>query len=256
MTAMDRERIGAAFGAAQDYDAHARIQRIVAGRLADRIAALPLPAHPRVLEIGCGTGFLTRALRERGIGGEWLVTDIAPRMVERCAAVLGDVSGVRFAMLDGEYGKPDNGPFDLVCSSLAMQWFDDQARAVERMLGWLAPSGHCLFTTLVAGSFAQWRAAHEAEGLAAGTIDFLTREQVGAIVPHALANPATFETHMEKHGNGMEFMRSLRSIGAHSARARHRPLGPGEMRRVLRRFEQGGAAVTYEVATCHYRKAR
>ena len=64
-----RARIGAAFAAARDYDRHARVQHQVAQDLAARIAALPLPPQARVLELGCGTGFLTAELARREIGG-------------------------------------------------------------------------------------------------------------------------------------------------------------------------------------------
>ncbi len=48
--------------AAENYDAAASVQRVAAERLAARIAALPLPDNPSILDIGAGTGFLTRAL--------------------------------------------------------------------------------------------------------------------------------------------------------------------------------------------------
>lgn len=249
----DRNQIAAAFAAAEDYDRHAHIQRIVAERLAERIAALPLPDAPRVLEIGCGTGFLTEALIARGIGGEWLVSDLSAEMVGRCLARVGEAPGRRFAVLDGEYGDvAARGPFDLICSSLAMQWFDDQGAALARLLEALAPGGHCLFTTLGSGSFVQWRTAHEAEGLDPGTPRFASAEELTAMSPEARAVAHTIETLEEHHDSALDFMRALKAIGAHTAQRRHRPLAPAELRRVMQRFEAGGATVSYEVVTCHY----
>ncbi len=57
-----KQRIRRAFDNATCYDEHARVQRHIADRLALRIAALSMPRKPRILEIGCGTGFLTDAL--------------------------------------------------------------------------------------------------------------------------------------------------------------------------------------------------
>lgn len=253
MNLLRREQIGRAFSAARDYDRHARVQREVAQRLAAEIAALPLPPAPRILEIGCGTGFLTEALIGHGLGGDWLVSDISPEMIRRCRRRIGGRKGLRFAVLDGEYGEPeDAGRFDLVCSSLVMQWFDDHEAALARMLGWLAPGGHCLFATLAAESFTEWRAAHEAEGLASGTPSFPSAGELAAMLPGAQCRPHRIARHVEAHESALAFVRSLKAIGAHTAAQRHRPLDPAAMRRVMRNFEGAGARVTYEVVTCHY----
>lgn len=262
-----RARIRSAFAAAPDYDGQARVQREVADRLAARIAALDLPAAPRVLEIGCGTGFLTGALVDVGICGDWLVTDIAPEMVERCQARMAPMQqgrSLRFALLDGERGTPEGGPFDLICSSLAAQWFDDAPAALARMAGWLAPGGHVMVTTLGPGSFAQWRAAHEAEGIAAGTPAFAPVEGFAALTPEALI----VEDHIERHADPRAFLRSLKAIGAGTSHPGHRPLSPAQLRRVMARFAQSarspqtakspqtGCEVTYEAVTCHLHRAR
>src|SRR3546814_16589572 len=49
--------------------------------------------------------------------------------------------------------------FDLICSSLAFQWFDDLHASVARLARWLAPGGYLAFTTMADGSFAEWRVA-------------------------------------------------------------------------------------------------
>ncbi|SFF99329.1 malonyl-CoA O-methyltransferase [Novosphingobium sp. CF614] len=247
-----RARIARAFAGARDYDRQARIQRKVAQGLATRAIALDLPENPRVMEIGCGTGFLTQALVEAGVGGQWLVTDVAPEMIARCRARLGEAPSRRFALLDGERGTPDGGPFDLICSSLALQWFEDAPAALARMAAWLAPGGHCLVTTLGPNSFAEWRAAHTAEGLVSGTPSFPSMEAFAAIGPEDLR----VENLIERHVDARSFLRALKAIGAGTARAGHRPLPPGALRRVMARFDRNGREVTYEIVTCHLRRAR
>lgn len=247
-------RVAPAFAAAAAYDAHAGVQRQVAGRLAERIPALPLPPAPRVLEIGCGTGFLTEALLAQGLGGEWLVTDLAPAMVERCRAKLGERPDLTFRPLDGESDpRPPEAPFDLICASLAFQWFADLPAAVARLLGWLPPGGHLLFTTLAAGTFAEWRGAHAAEGLEPGTLPFPPAGHFARLLPERQASAPLVECETERHASAAAFLRGLKAIGAGTPHPHHRPLAPGALRRVMARFEAAGALATYEIVTCHYR---
>ena len=161
--------IAAAFGRAVDYDRHAIVQARVAERLANDIVACPIRPGADVLEIGCGTGLLGAALVDRIAGARWLMTDISPAMVARTAQRFAAEPRVETAVMDGEF--PDGSArYDLICSSLAMQWFGDIVAAIPRLRARLAPGGVLAFTTLVEGSFAEWREAHD--GASAGTPDY------------------------------------------------------------------------------------
>lgn len=230
-------RIARAFDAAAAYDAHAVVQRQVADWLAERIVAVAPPA-PRVLEVGCGTGFLTGATLPRLVHPDWLMTDIAPAMLARGMAAH---PGVRGRVMDGEYPDlPGEAPFDLIVSSLAVQWFGDLDAGLRRLAGLLAPGGRMLATTLVEGTFAAWHEAHRAEGYEAGSPVYPPVEALGWSV----------ETRRfaQRHESAAAFMRALRAIGAGTPREGHQPIPPGAMRRIARRFEAGGAVATYEVA--------
>lgn len=235
-----RARIAQAFDAAATYDTHAVVQRQVAAWLAERIVAVAPPA-PRVLEVGCGTGFLTQAAWPRLDRPDWLMTDIAPEMLARGQARM---PGVRGNVMDGEH--PDlagEAPFDLIVSSLAVQWFGDLAAGLRRLAGHLAPGGRMLVTTLAEGTFADWHDAHLSEGFAAGTPAYPSIGTLAETGWHI-----TTQTFEQRHGSAAGFMRALRAIGAGTPRAGHRPIPPGAMRRIARAFEASGAVATYEVA--------
>lgn len=247
MNAPRRQQIGAAFAAAHDYDRHARVQARIAQGLAARIAALPLPPAPAVLEIGCGTGHLTAALGTKGLGGHWLVTDLAPAMVERARARLGETPQCRFAPLDGERGPdPAGAPFDLVCSSLAFQWFEDAGRGAARLMDWVHPGGWLALATLGEATFHEWREAHAALGLQPGTVPLPTPRRIAALFPGA---QVITETETETHADARDFLHALKAIGAATPAPGHRPLTPGTLRRVMRTFENAGATATYQAVT-------
>lgn len=229
------------------------MQRSVAATLATRIAALDLPASPRVLEFGCGTGFLTRALREAGVSGTWLVTDLAPAMIERARIALGPLPDVEYAALDAERGPFPAGPFDLICSSLALQWFDDAPAALFRLSKLLAPGGHLIVTTLAPGSFAEWHAAHRAEGLEAGTPAFAPMEEFARLCDEGLDVALDVAPVIDRPGTARGFLRGVKAIGAGTPAGGHRPLTPPQLRRVMGQFDRNGGNVTYEVLTCHLR---
>lgn len=232
-----REVIAASFGrSAQAYDRHAGLQARVARRLARFLPAL---ATPRVLEIGCGTGLLTQHLLRRYRDGTFMITDIAGEMVTVCRQRFAQACGerVRFATMDGEFPTLRDSAFDLIATSMTLQWFLDPAAGLQRLRGLLAPGGALFYATLGPDGFPEWRAALAEEGLREGTI----------AMPD-LPGVMHEERPMIDYGCGLDFLKRLRGIGADTPRADYRSLSPGTLRRVLRRLDEAyGACVTWHI---------
>lgn len=242
------------FGAAaRHYERHARVQRHAAETLARRIAALPLPARPRILEIGCGTGLLTRALAGHLGEADWTLSDIAPDMLRQARTGLRLRGPVRYHLMDGEFPQGLHGTYDLICSSLAVQWFGDLNAGLARLAAWLRPGGHLAIATLAEGSFHEWRQAHHALALRAATPSYPAAPtmRAGLLPGHAICRPRS-----EQHADGLDFLRALKGIGATAPRAGHQPLSTAQMRAVLRQFDRQGAHVTYQLAYGHWRKPK
>jgi malonyl-CoA O-methyltransferase len=228
--AMTRKaQVAAAFAAAAaTYDGAAEAQARAADGLTALVRARPLPPAPAVLEIGCGTGQLTRRLKPL-LGGSWLVTDLSPAMVQAARAAAPDAD---FRVMDGEHPDRQSGPFDLIVSNLAAQWFTDLPAAVGRLSACLKPGGILAFSTLARESLREWRAAHAGLGLADGTLPLPTIEALRASLP-----PAT-DLHSQhftvRHADGTAFLAALRAIGARVPAEGYRPLPPGTLRRVIK----------------------
>lgn len=235
-------RVAAEFAArARDYEANATLQRQVAKELA---VFLPELERPDVLEVGCGTGFLTQRLVDAYPGARFLITDLAADMLAVCRERLARASrsDVRFALMDGE--APDLAArFDLIATAMTLQWFSDPAAGLARLKGALKPGGHLLFATLGPDCFPEWRSALAATGVAEGTVRMPRLDGV------------IHEEHLTfRYDTGHAFLQRLKSIGAALPRPGYQPLSPGALRAALRRLEQdSGGRVTWHVVYGHLR---
>lgn len=241
-----KQRISEAFGAAADhYDDHAGPQRLAAALVADLAQRQKPGGVERILEIGCGTGFLTRDIQARWPGADLVATDIAPEMLGRAAA--GGLIAGTFLPMDGEQPAFEGPWFDLILSSLAFQWFDDMRGAIDRLVGLLRPGGSLIFSTMGARSFARWRAAHAVCGVVAGVPDYPSLEDLRAMLAGFGDAFAFDEDYPLDCGGGRGLIAHLRGIGAVVPVAGRVPLGAGQLRRVITAFEADGSSDGYQV---------
>lgn len=250
MTATGHSRVAARFDcAAATYDDHSAIQRAAAQRLAAQIAGAGLPPRPRVLEIGCGTGHLTRRLSIHLPGAHILATDIAPGMVAACRAGLPHLD---FAVMDGAH-LAVTGPFDLICASLAAQWFDHLPATLAHLAARLAPGGLLALSLLGENTFHAWRTAHLRLGLPVGARSFPSVADYEAAFPPGNLQ-LTVEQFLDRPPSALDFLRALRAIGADTPAPGHTPLTPGHLRQVLRTLDPM-PDITYEVVYALWRRA-
>ncbi|MGE3474495.1 MAG: methyltransferase domain-containing protein [Rhodospirillaceae bacterium] len=247
--------LAGAFGAAAEtYHSAADVQREVASRLARRIAALTLAPRPRVLEIGCGTGFLYQALAPDLKDASWLLTDLSEAMVRRArSGPAGNPTGnpagnkARFTVMDGERPPFAAGGFDLICASLVFQWFEDLPGTLSKLTDLLAPGGALAFTTLTAESFPEWREAHHELGARAAVRGYPTVRELARMIPKSAYVDLEAEAVARSYRNAHAFLAHWKEIGTHVPDAGRPPLTPGTMRKLLRKFDRG-ITVTYHVA--------
>jgi SAM-dependent methyltransferase len=149
-------------GVARDRDVHAFDVRAPAyesgglGRLhheiADRTIALALRSAPnpgRVLDVGCGTGYLLRELARRLPEATRLEgVDAAPRMVETARSLAPADARLHFSRGFVEDLPHPAGSFELVISTTSFDHWADQAAGLAECARVLAPGGHLVLTDL------------------------------------------------------------------------------------------------------------
>jgi SAM-dependent methyltransferase len=233
-------RVAQRFGrAAATYAEATPIQSEAASALADRIAGSGLPVRPRVAEFGCGVGYLHQALWPRLQPSLWIATDLALPMAQAASRTLPADGAV--AVMDA--ARPALAPgFDLVCSSLTLQWLDDPAAAVAAWRALVKPGGTLAVATLVEGSFKEWRAALAAAGVADPKPRFAAVDEVkGWFSPAARTQTLSL---IQGHPSALNFVRSAKAAGIDTSFGR--ALDAATMRRALRALDDGGATATYE----------
>ena len=119
-------------------------------------AAFP-GGRPRVLDLGCGTGALLRALAGRvatGVG-----VDTSAKMIEQAAARSEGSEQLQFQKIDGPALPFATGSFDLVTSFLSFRYldWDPIMQEIRRVL---APGGHLMIVDMVERALA-WRDARK-----------------------------------------------------------------------------------------------
>jgi ubiquinone/menaquinone biosynthesis C-methylase UbiE len=125
---------------AQVYDGHVAVNRAGAARL---VASVPVGRYPRLLDVGCGTGFASLEAIGR-LGVERVVgIDASPAMLavfrERLESFPGVAADLRARdVLD--MGVDDSSA-DLVLCAMALHWFTARADAIACMARALAPGG-------------------------------------------------------------------------------------------------------------------
>lgn len=241
-----KSQIADAFGkAAATYEDAAQPQRQAAALVADLAGQRRVAEDARILEIGCGTGLLTRHIRARWPAAELVASDLSPDMVG--AAARGAMIAGTFLPMDGEAPAFEGPWFDLILSSLAFQWFTDLPGAVARLAALLRPGGSLIFSTMGADSFAEWRAAHDAAGAHPGTPAYPSLTELRAMLavyPDAFA----FEEHWpHDFGDARAFLAHLKAIGATIPASGHAALTPARLRAVMRAFDKSGGTATYHV---------
>lgn len=102
----------------------------------------PMP-NMRMVDLGCGTGRLTRALHEQLHARETTGIDRSGRMLEQSRQ--DAVPGLVFEEATIEAFPGERGAFDLIFSNAAYHWVEDHPALLARLAAALTPSGQLAF---------------------------------------------------------------------------------------------------------------
>ncbi len=145
---MNKELIKERFSKKLDsYDKNAIIQRHMAERLVKLIDFSKVNSGSKisVLELGCGTGFLTQLVAESVQFENYTALDIVPE----CESFIKNINkDIIFVSSDIEYYTNNlKSKYDLIVSNAVFQWLDNMPSVINGLAEKLKPNGQFVFST-------------------------------------------------------------------------------------------------------------
>ncbi len=258
---LDRRRVRRSFDAsAGGYDEVAVLQREVADRLLGRLEMVRVTPQ-RVLDLGAGTGYATSGLLRQYPKAEVHAVDIAPAMLQRTRRCGRWLRRPRCTCADLHALPYPDDTFEVVLSSLALQWADDLPRALAELQRVTAPEGAMMLATFGPDTLRELRAAWAEVDSAEHVHPFMDKHDIGdQMLEAGWVDPVLDgESFTLTYPCAREVMRDLKALGASNASA-GRPRGLVSPHRLAQaeaayarawRRQDGRVPATYEVVYGH-----
>jgi malonyl-CoA O-methyltransferase len=141
---------------ADRYDAHAALEREVGARLLERVDYHRLEPR-RIIDLGCGTGRASVALKNRFRKAQVLGLDASMGMLNRMPRRSGIFRPLAAVCADLIQLPLSESCCELLFSNLAMHWCVDTPGMNSEFRRVLRPGGMLVFTTLGPGSLKEFR---------------------------------------------------------------------------------------------------
>jgi trans-aconitate 2-methyltransferase len=103
----------------------------------DLLSRIPLEEPRSVIDLGCGAGNVTSALKARWPNAEFTGVDGSPEMLQRAHAEDPDIEWID---ADMNNWRP-RAPVDLIYSNAALHWLNDHDTLFPKLLAHVAPGG-------------------------------------------------------------------------------------------------------------------
>jgi ubiquinone/menaquinone biosynthesis C-methylase UbiE len=157
------------------YNRYARIQQWMAAELLRGCREALLRARS-ILEVGCGTGYLTELVRRANPTARIVALDLEVSLARLARERLKTDPLVHFVAADGEAFA--GGCYDLIISNSVFQWFARPPETLQEYYGLLHPGGSLAFSTLGPATFRELDTAFRQ---AAGSLPLAESPEVVAL---------------------------------------------------------------------------
>lgn len=220
---LDKLKIKHAFSnASTTYDCVAQLQRDVGRDLLTQF--LPQNLTGNVVDIGCGTGFLTQSLFPYCQNANLIALDLALPMLHTTREKLAN--SVRYVCSDAENLPFAKNSIDTLLSNVALQWCQPIDNALSELNRVLNANGTLIFSTFGLQTLCELKVAWASVDDFPHVNTFYNAQQLQQALQEAGFNSFEIKVqrYLPRYESVLDLMRELKHIGAHnvnSARSRH-----------------------------------
>lgn len=266
LNALEKKLIRQSFDVAADhYDDVAVLQREVGQRIIERLDVIRL-SPLQILDVGAGTGFVSRALRKQFRDAQILSLDIAPKMLQIARSknnwLTRMVGKQKFICGDAENLPLSDNSVDGIFSNLTLQWCNDLDQAFSEFRRVLKPDGLLMFSTFGPDTLKELRESWMIADSSSGDVhvnDFIDMHDIGdALLRAGFSGPVMDVEHYTlTYSDVYKLMRELKDLGAHNVAAhrKHSLTGKTRLKNMVEAYEKyrvdSSLPATYEVIHGH-----
>lgn len=239
------------------YSEHAFVQKRAAETLFGMLDRLP-PAPKKIIEIGCGTGFLTKKLFAKFPEASFTVCDLSEKMIERCKSENSSFHGnVEYRVCDALEILSGQVTYDLAVSALAFQWLEESfSSVIAKIYERLVPGGVLAFSTLTSNTFGKLKEAFKAADSVFPGPELYKGSEIKSICSIFEKTNFYQETEIADFASPVNFLRHIKKTGAGNASGK--PVPPSVLRKAIEYLasENGGVVrEKYELFFAYLEKA-
>ena len=245
---LEKKRIAHIFNRqAEVYDGHAVIQQRMAHRIMQTLDENRVEAG-NILEVGCGTGYLTQLLLEHFPDAGLVGMDLSKRMVATAMGRTGNQ--VRYWVGDVEEEPLGKRCYDLIAANAVVHWLQNPGSTLQRLVDALEPGGFLILSTFGPDTLQElawiYDAVEEEMGLPPSRRvgGFRSEcEWIRLMEQAGVSSPRFLQCwHRLPYPSAKDLLTAVRSLGAGGTRMREHSISPVReklmIEEVLKRYDR------------------
>lgn len=255
---IDKDKLKRRFSRnAKSYDEYANVQKYMGDYLI-KLTSNNLAIN--ILEVGSGTGYVTKLLKHNFPNANITAVDIAEGMIEVAKEnfkddeidfICGDIETLTF-----------NKKFDLIISNATFQWFNNPSKTLSKLKSIMTNNSTLCFSTFGNNTFSELHDCYKKlqdnsndyikpgqRFMKASELKLLIKESVGFSDTNLILISET--EYIEHFDTCHSFFKSIKKIGANNSQNANSMRDPSFIQKVITRYEKNYTFGNRVQATYH-----